>query len=441
MNTIPQLSVLASLPVAELNDSLRAFLEPVTSLLPDARLKAVAELLVAGVVSSQSPVVTQIARGVSHAEATIWPTCQRGYRFLANERFTHWALQKGLYRTGQVTVAEQRPAYLVIAVDPVNFEKPYTEKLEGVSTVVKSRPPSLTGEKRKTRGYPAITATVVNLKHPAVSYAQWFSYWEASFLSQNREVERALRMSRAVFPREKLRFVGDAGLDDQKVFAQVERVRGEFVIRACHDRNVEVWNARLQRWEPEKLFDLTASVPFVFEQDAVFTHARRVRRARLRVGWLQVRLLESQQVLWVVVVHDPSDEHDLILLTNVALTSADVVRQVYADWRQRGQIEHTYRFDQEDGLDVEDLRVQTLERMRRVFLLVLLAAQFVATLARTWSPSAVRWLRQLGGKLGLAQDRDGLYVLLRGMSAVWQTAATLAFLANHPFPRVSQRCV
>jgi len=25
--------------------------------------------------------------------------------------------------------------YLVVAVDPVNFEKPYTEKLEGVSTV------------------------------------------------------------------------------------------------------------------------------------------------------------------------------------------------------------------------------------------------------------------------------------------------------------------
>jgi len=54
----------------------------------------------------------------------------------------------------------------------VNFEKPYTAKLEGVSTVIKSRPPSFTGEKRKTRGYPAITATVVNLKQPAVSYAQ-----------------------------------------------------------------------------------------------------------------------------------------------------------------------------------------------------------------------------------------------------------------------------
>ena len=110
----------------------------------------------------------------------------------------------------------------------------------------------------------------------------------------------------------------------------------------------------------------------------------------------------------MLVVHDPEEEHDLILLTHGPLTRAEIVRPVYADWHPRGQIEHGCRFDPEDGLDVEDLRVQPLERMRRLFILVLLAAQFVCTLARPWSPSAVRWLRQLGGKLGLAQDRDGL---------------------------------
>ena len=84
---------------------------------------------------------------------------------------------------------------------------------------------------------------------------------------------------------------------------------------------------------------------------------------------------------------------------------------------------------------MEDLRVETLERMRRLFILVLLAAQFICAIGRTWAPVAVLWLRQLGGKLDLRSDRDGLYVLMRGISAVWQTAATLAFLANHPFPR------
>ena len=81
------------------------------------------------------------------------------------------------------------------------------------------------------------------------------------------------------------------------------------------------------------------------------------------------------------------------------------------------------------------MRVETLERMRRVFMLVLLAAQFVAFIARVWTQPAVRWLRKLGGKLGLKSDRDGLYILMHGISAVWQTVSTLRFLTTHPFPR------
>jgi len=72
--------------------------------------------------------------------------------------------------------------------------------------------------------------------------------------------------------------------------------------------------------------------------------------------------------------------------------------------------------------------------MRRVFALVLVAAQFVFSLGKHWPPKAVLWLRKLGGKLGLKTDRDGPYILLRGLSAVWQSVATLSWLAIQPFP-------
>ena len=124
----------------------------------------------------------------------------------------------------------------------------------------------------------------------------------------------------------------------------------------------------------------------------------------------------------------------MVLITNVPLTGLQQVKAVYSDWRLRGRVEHGYRFDQEQGLDVEDLRVRTLERMRRLFALVLLAAIFVFYLMKSWPRQAVYWLRMLGGKLGLSTDRDGPYILLRGISAVYQTVATLTFLAKHPFP-------
>jgi len=36
-----------------------------------------------------------------------------------------------LYQVGQKVVESENPDYLVVAVDPVNFEKPYTKALEG----------------------------------------------------------------------------------------------------------------------------------------------------------------------------------------------------------------------------------------------------------------------------------------------------------------------
>ena len=53
-----------------------------------------------------------------------------------------------------------------------------------MSTVMKSTPPGPKGEKRLTSGYPAITATIVNLPEPAITYAQWFSYRTEDFISE-----------------------------------------------------------------------------------------------------------------------------------------------------------------------------------------------------------------------------------------------------------------
>jgi hypothetical protein len=363
---------------------------------------------------------------------------KRVYRFLWNERFNHRDLLKGLYGIAQRTVAQHAPDHLVVALDPVNFEKPYTKELEGVCTVMKSTPPGPWGQKRLTSGYPAMTATVVNLPEPMVTYANWFSYVTDEFVSENREIYRAIRITQALFPDAKLRFVGDAGLDDQKIFHWVDLVRAQFTIRSCYNRKIEVYNERLDRWEEELLHDLTTTVSLSLKLQVAFTHARKMRVVDMGLGWLYIRLPETQQELWVIVAHDPDRDHDLVLITNVPVRNAHDAQIVYTQWRYRPQIEHTYRFDQEDGLDIEDVRVQTLERMRRIFVLVLLAALFVYHISHSWPRRAVLWLRRLGGKLGFPSDRDGPYVLLAGIRAVCITVATLAFAAKHPFPRGAQ---
>ena len=147
-----------------------------------------------------------------------------------------------------------------------------------------------------------------------------------------------------------------------------------------------------------------------------------------------MRIPGTTQPLWILVADDQTIIRQLVLITNIPLINITIVQQVYNDWRLRTRVEHGYRFDQEQGLDVEDMRVHTVDRMRRIFALVLLAAQLVFVISEHWPPKAVLWLRQLGGKLGLSCDRDGPYWLLQGIAAVISTAMTLSFAFLHPFP-------
>jgi hypothetical protein len=433
MENIPLQEIFAKMPVEELDRAMDNFLFPITRLLPEERLRQVVPLAVRGILARETPVIAAMAQSVSRQELDCWAAAKRIYRFVGNKRFNHHQLYKGMYEIARRTVRQEPLDYLVVALDPVNFEKPYTKKLEGVSTVHKSTPPNLEGEARLAHGYPAMTATLVNTAVPAISYANWFSYQTADFISQNREIQRSIRTTRWVFPGQKLRFVMDSGGDDQKTFAFLGE--DEFIIAATHlERLVEVYNSRLDRWETEHLEDLVGCVLWQATYQAAFQHAGRTRLANLKLGWFSIRLPDTHQPLWALVIEDDLENRTLTLITNVPILDIAIAQQLYSDWRLRGRIEHGYRFDQEQGLDVEDLRVQTVERMRRIFALVLVAAQFVFFLLKRWPPQAVLWLRKLGGKLGLKTDRDGPYILLRGLSAVWQTVATLSWTAIQPFP-------
>ena len=308
MSSIVIKECLAKLPVAELERSLEAFVAPLTRMLPDRRLQRVPSLAVRGILGGQTPVITAMAQSVSRLESDTWPAAKRIYRFLYNERFDHQLLFEGVYRIGRCTVERECPERLVVAIDPVNFEKPYARALEGVSTVRKSTPPDHWGRPRLARGYPAITATVVNTQVPAISYGNWFSYKTADFISENWEIGRAMCTTREVFPRHQLRFVADAGLDDQKNFARMDQLGAEFVIRASHlERLVAVYNPRLKRWEPETLRDLVDTVPFEATFQVAFTHAGRTRLAENRLGWFLTRLPETQQRLWALVAEDTTE--------------------------------------------------------------------------------------------------------------------------------------
>ena len=66
-----------------------------TAQLPDARLPVVVRMMVQGIVASESPLVTQIARGARESGQGVLMTSKRGYRLLVNERLSYRLFLKG----------------------------------------------------------------------------------------------------------------------------------------------------------------------------------------------------------------------------------------------------------------------------------------------------------------------------------------------------------
>ena len=235
---------------------------------------------------------------------------------------------------------------------------------------------------------------------------------EIDFISQNKEIEQSFVTTCRLYPGYRVRFVGDSGLDDQKMFAQVGRLEQEFVFRVSHlERIVEVYNARLDRWEREVLQDLTETVLYQATFQVLFKHAGRTRLDTVHLGWFPIRLPEQpDQILWVLVADDPHLDRQLVLITNVPLDSVAMVQQVYNDWRLRSRIEHGYRFDQPSP-DV--LGQESKAWMWKICACIPSTACAVCLRSScfrlNWCLSslsighrkAVLWLRQLGGKLGL----------------------------------------
>lgn len=86
--TIPLENLLDKLPMAQIQQTIHEDLQPLTERLPDQRLKKVAEEMVLGILGSETPILTQMARQNDRSKGEVWAAAKRSYRFLDNRRLT-----------------------------------------------------------------------------------------------------------------------------------------------------------------------------------------------------------------------------------------------------------------------------------------------------------------------------------------------------------------
>ncbi len=438
MKTIPE-GMEAFQEISErLLTDLKKYLAPYRAVVKDARFADGLDELVAGMLGAGSPHMTKAAGSAPGQVKAPFSLAKRFYRLMSSQNYSHADWLKALQDDARALLEQHQPSQVVVALDMVNFEQVYASQVEGISTVHKTTPPGPDGKARLTSGFPTVLCEVVNLPQPAIAYAHFFSYTTPDFLSQNREVQRAIRETVSVTTGYPVCFVTDSEWDDQAMFAYfAAQPETTFIVRAKYNRRLQVYNERLDRWEDDYLWDLRDSMAGRVCRTTEFHHAGQTRVGRSTLDWLQARFAPNEPSYWAVIIETDLFDTPLVLWTNRVVTDAEQALAAYVDWQRRPTSEHLHRFIQEAGLLVEDMQLEPLESKRRLFLLILAAALFVLRLPEMWEPSLITWVRQLASAIvGTAMDRDGFYLLLYGVTAVLTTLATLhAAAVRHPFPR------
>jgi hypothetical protein len=400
-----------------------------------------------------------LTKAAAHAPADSsqpWARTKRFYRLLRSKQFSHQDWQQALYAQAVVQVNTLAPnRRLLVATDPMNLEKAYARKTEGICRVLKKTPPgwplnSKPQSKNKGRltwGLPSIAALALNTPQPALLYQRLFSYVTADFDSQPKEWMHCMRHLRQLLPERKITIVADAEADDQKLWQEALDQDLELIVRATSKRNIEVYQPRRRCWEEKELQTWSESRPGRAQGTYAFTHAGRTIPVRVTLDWFRFRLPDASLEAWAVVAStEPIGKQPLadFWLLNSTLVLVAVNRpvqrgkdawKVYRDWAQRGQIELFYRFLQEDGLDSEIILLHQLERFRRLFLVLLMAIFFVIELEQLWAPVLLQWIRAVvSSTVGLAMDRGGRYLLLWGLQRLLDGRALLELLCSRPPP-------
>lgn len=433
-----------------------SFLAPYTAVLPDARLREALRLLVPGMLAARSPHLTKAAAHAPNWSGSTWALTKRFYTLVHTKQFFHQDWLQVLYdqAVGQVNaLAPSRR--LLVAIDPVNWEKAYARKIEGICQVLKKTPPGLPpnskpkrkNEGRITWGYPNIAALALNTPQPALLYHRLFSYVTADFDSQPKEWMLAMRHLRQLLPDRKITMVADAEADDQKLWREAQDNDLELIVRAPAKRNIEVYQPRQRCWQEKELQAWSESRPGRAKGIHAFTHAGRTVPVRVTLDWFHFRLPDGSLEAWAVVARtEPIGKQDLegfwlfstplvLVCINRPIRRAKDAWKAYRDWAQRGKIEPFYRFQQEDGLDVEVILMHKLERFRRMLLVTLMAAFFVIELEQLWSPVLIQWIRAVASSVvGTAMDRGGRYLVLRGLQRVLDSRALLGLIRIRPPP-------
>ena len=254
--------------------------------------------------------------------------------------------------------------YAVIIIDNSDIAKPASTKLEALSEIRDGS----TGE--ITQGYLTIEAAVLSEKGkmPLPVYEKVFSAAEKGFISETHENLCCLQSLTENFSSRCVRTL-DRGFDANEYYRYFLKHGEHFVIRAKKNRNV------IYGGQTCNIMDVALRYKGAYRMDF---KDKKGRTIRCKMSCIPVRLCEFPSRELVLAVVYGFGEEPMLLLSSLKMQEkkklCHIITKVYL---LRWRIEEYFRFKKQQ-FELEDLRVMSLQSIRNLNLLAMLAVGYIS---------------------------------------------------------------
>ena len=254
--------------------------------------------------------------------------------------------------------------YAVIIIDNSDIAKPASRKLEALSEIRDGS----TGE--ITQGYLTIEAAVLSEKGkmPLPVYEKVFSAAEKGFISETHENLCCLQSLTENFSSGCVRTL-DRGFDANEYYRYFLKHGERFVIRAKKNRNV------IYDGQTCNIMETALRYKGAYRMDF---KDKKGRTIQCKMSCIPVRLCEFPSRELVLTVVYGFGEEPMLLLSNLKMQEkkklCHIITKVYL---LRWRIEEYFRFKKQQ-FGLEDLRVMSLQSIRNLNLLAMLAVGYIS---------------------------------------------------------------
>lgn len=250
----------------------------------------------------------------------------------------------------------------LIIVDTSEIVKPASSKMEALGQVRDGS----TGKIEKGYWTTNMISVAPKTKHPISVYSHLYSSSETGFISENKETYKGLQYVNQLLDGKKATFVMDRGYDNVEVMKKVLNQGDNFIIRLKKNRNLLYQNKKLS--VHNLAIRRKGKINFRSEiKGTVYD---------LKVSHITVEIPSLKgKKLTMVVVYGYGKE-PMVLLTNKRVKKKTEVLSILKAYITRWRIEEMFRVQKQE-FQLEDIRVRTLTRLKRMFLLLSMMITFM----------------------------------------------------------------